>query len=114
MSRRNMGPERWLLIERHADETVKYYLSSFPSEVSVRRMIYLAHNRYKVEQGYQYLKEELGMDQYEGRFWTGFHHHITLCFMAYDFLVLMQKETDLKKNHPSEYQLRKFIAINAA
>jgi SRSO17 transposase len=114
MSRRNMGPERWLLIERHADETVKYYLSSFPPEISVRRMIYLAHSRYKVEQGYQYLKEELGMDQYEGRFWTGFHHHITLCFMAYDFLVLMQKETDLKKNHPSEYQIRKFIASNAA
>jgi SRSO17 transposase len=112
--RYKLGPERWLLIERHSDETITYYLSSFPADFSIRRIIHLAHNRYKVEQGYQYLKEELGMDQYEGRTWIGFHHHVTLCFMAYNFLVLMQKDTDLKKKIQSEKFIRKFIASNAA
>ena len=34
------------------------------------------------------LKEELGLDHFEGRSWPGFHHHATLCFLAYGFLAL--------------------------
>lgn len=55
-----------------------------------------AHEHWKVEQGYQQLKEELGLDHFEGRSWRGLHHHITLCFMAYAFLHLLQL-TSLKK-----------------
>ena len=44
--------------------------------------------RWQVEQGYQQLKEELGLDHFEGRSWPGFHHHATLCFLAYGFLAL--------------------------
>ena len=46
-----------------------------------------AHERWKIEQGYQQLKEELRLDHFEGRSWRGLHHHITLCFMAYGFLL---------------------------
>ena len=44
--------------------------------------------RWHVEQGYQLLKEELGLDHFEGRSWAGFHHHATLCCLAYGFLTL--------------------------
>jgi SRSO17 transposase len=44
-----------------------------------------------VEQGYQQMKEELGLDHFEGRSWRGLHHHLTLCFMAYGFLRLVQE-----------------------
>ena len=40
-------------------------------------------NGWQVEQGYQQLKEELGLDHLEGHSWPGFHHHATLCFLAY-------------------------------
>jgi SRSO17 transposase len=113
-SHRRPGPERWLLIELHADGMLKYYISNLPESTSVRRMIHLAHSRYKVEQGYQHLKEELGMDHYEGRFWMGFHHHVTLCFMAYDFLTLLQKEEHSKKTRSNERPDPHFIASHAA
>ena len=35
----------------------------------------------------QELKQEFGLDNFEGRNWRGFHHHATLCIVAYAFLV---------------------------
>ena len=44
-----------------------------------------------MEQGYQQMKEELGLDHYEGRSWRGFHHHACLVMLAYGFLALEQR-----------------------
>jgi len=88
---RRPGPERWLLIERHRDGRCKYYLSNAPRHTSVRRMLNWAHHRWKIEQSYQQLKEELGLDHFEGRSWRGLHHHLTLCFLAYGFLQLLRQ-----------------------
>ena len=41
-----------------------------------------------IEQDYQQLKEELGLDHYEGRSWNGWHHHVTLVMLAHSFLTL--------------------------
>lgn len=84
-----VGPERWLVVERLRDGTYKYYVSNLGPDVSPKKIIRLAHERWKVEQGYQQLKEELGLDHFEGRSWQGLHHHIALCFMAYDFLQII-------------------------
>ena len=42
--------------------------------------------RWRIERDYQELKDELGLDHFEGRGWRGFHHHGTLCIAAYAFL----------------------------
>jgi len=39
-------------------------------------------SRWPVEQGYQQLKEELGLDHFEGRSWRGFHHHAAMALLA--------------------------------
>jgi SRSO17 transposase len=59
--------------------------------------------RWKIEQGYQRMKEELGLDHFEGKSWLGLHHHITLCFMAYCFLLWIQSRFKKKdtKHHIS-------------
>jgi SRSO17 transposase len=93
-----VGPIRWLLIERLPDNSYKYYVSSFGANVSPSRIIRMAHERWKVEQGYQQLKEELGLDHFEGRSWTGLHHHIILCFMAYAFLQILGRRQSKKKD----------------
>ena len=80
----------WLLAEWPASEkaSINYFLCDLPADYSLRRLVRLAKSRWQIEQGYQQLKEELGLDHYEGRNWQGWHHHLTLVMMAYGFLTL--------------------------
>lgn len=80
----------WLLMEwpLGADDPGKYWFSNLPNTTTLQELIYWAKIRWWVEQNYQQLKDELGLDHFEGRTWGGWHHHVTLTMMAYDFLVL--------------------------
>ena len=42
--------------------------------------------RWICEQAHQQLKEELGLDPFEGRSWTGLHRHALMTMIAYAFL----------------------------
>jgi SRSO17 transposase len=79
---------RWLLVEWRTDGSIRYALSNLPATTRLEQAVGLWKTRWQVEQGYQQLKEELGLDHFEGRSWPGFHHHATLCFLAYGFLAL--------------------------
>jgi SRSO17 transposase len=83
-------PEVWLLIEwpRGEPEPTKYFLCDLPKSYTLRRLVRTVKSRWKIEQDYQQLKEELGLDHYEGRNWTGWHHHVTLVMLAHAFLTL--------------------------
>jgi SRSO17 transposase len=78
----------WLLIEEQADGDLKYALSNLPAGTSAVRAVRLWKCRWPVEQGYQQMKEELGLDHFEGRSWRGFHHHAAMVMLAYGFLLL--------------------------
>jgi SRSO17 transposase len=78
----------WLLIEEQADGDIKYALSNLPAGTSRLRAVRLWKSRWPVEQGYQQMKEELGLDHFEGRSWRGFHHHAAMVMLAYGFLLL--------------------------
>jgi SRSO17 transposase len=82
-------PEEWCLIEWPADEPepTKYFLSTLPATISRRALVDATKLRWRIERDYQELKQELGLGQYEGRGWRGFHHHATLCIAAYGFLL---------------------------
>jgi len=82
--------EVWLLVEwpRAEKEPTKYFLCDLPVPYTLRRLVRIAKGRWKIEQDYQQLKEELGLDHYEGRSWTGWHHHVTLVMLAHAFLTL--------------------------
>jgi SRSO17 transposase len=79
---------RWLLVEWRSDGSIRYALSNLPASATLAEAVSLWKTRWQVEQGYQQLKEELGLDHFEGRSWPGFHHHAALCFLAYGFLAL--------------------------
>ncbi len=78
----------WLLIEEQADGAIKYAFSNLPEGTGLREAVRLWKSRWPVEQGYQQLKEELGLDHFEGRSWRGFHHHAAMAMLAYGFLLL--------------------------
>jgi SRSO17 transposase len=48
----------------------------------------MAKLRRRVDRDYQEMKQEIGLDHYEGRMWRGFHHPATLCAVAHGFLAL--------------------------
>ena len=80
----------WLLIEERADGEIQYAFSNLPANTRRLQAVRLWKSRWPVEQGYQQMKEELGLDHFEGRSWRGFHHHACLVMLAYGFLVLEQ------------------------
>jgi SRSO17 transposase len=81
--------EETLLIEwpKGEDKPTKYWLATVDPEMSLRRLVDLAHMRWRIEHDYRDLKQEIGLGHYEGRGWTGFHHHGTLSIAAYGFLI---------------------------
>jgi SRSO17 transposase len=80
----------WLLIEEQADGKIQFAFSNLPVGTSRLQAVRLWKSRWPVEQGYQQMKEELGLNHFEGRSWRGFHHHACLVMLAYGFLVLEQ------------------------
>jgi SRSO17 transposase len=89
----------WLLIEWPADEAkpVKYWLGQLGSRPpGIRHFVKIARARWRVELDYRELKDELGLDHFEGRQWLGWYHHVTLVSIAYAFLRSEQLRT--KKN----------------
>jgi len=81
---------QWLLIEEQADGKLQFAFSNLPAGTSRMQAVRLWKSRWPVEQGYQQMKEELGLNHFEGRSWRGFHHHACLVMLAYGFLVLEQ------------------------
>ena len=78
-----------LLVEwpRSASAPTKYWLASLGEEaLGLRRFVRLAKGRWRIEQDYRELKDERGLDHFEGRSWPGWHHQVTLASMAYAFL----------------------------
>ena len=82
--------EEWLLIEwpTGQKQPTKYWLSTMPADTTLTTLVKIVKLRWRIERDYQELKDELGLDHYEGRGWRGFHHHASLCIAAYGFLVV--------------------------
>lgn len=87
-ARMTPGDPCWLLAEWPAGGPgpAKYYFSNLPEGTSVRALVRAVKGRWWVEQSYQQMKEELGLDHFEGRSWRGWHHHLTLVMVAFAFL----------------------------
>jgi SRSO17 transposase len=90
--RSELRPEQWALIEwpEGDKEPMKYWLSTLAEEMPLERMVLEAKMRWRIERDYQDLKQDLGLGDYEGRGWRGFHHHASLAIAAYGFLMAQQ------------------------
>jgi SRSO17 transposase len=80
------GEEVWLVGERRASGEHKYYLSNLPADTPLETLAATIKARWVCEQAHQQLKEELGLDHFEGRSWRGLQHHALLCQLAFAFL----------------------------
>ena len=62
------------------------YVSNLPPDATLKALVAAINARWICEQPHRQLKEELGLDHFEGRSWTGLHRHALMTMIAYTFL----------------------------
>ena len=80
------GDAAWLIGEHRMSGEKKYYLANLPAKTELRALAATIKARWICEQAHQQLKEELGLDHFEGRSWHGLHRHALMTMIAYAFL----------------------------
>lgn len=80
------GDAAWLVCEWRKSGEKKYYLSNAPESASRAALARMIKGRWVCEQPHQQMKQELGLDHFEGRSWTGLRHHCVLTMIAFCFL----------------------------
>lgn len=80
------GDEAWLVAERRSPDEIKYYLTNHPANARLKALASAIKARWSCEQAHQQLKEELGLDHFEGRSWRGLHHHALMTMICFEFL----------------------------
>jgi SRSO17 transposase len=82
----------WLVSEWEDGESepTKFHLSSLPLSTSHKELVRILKQRWRTERVYQDLKDELGLDHFEGRTFCGWHHHVSVALACYAFVVAEQ------------------------
>ena len=97
---------RFILIRRSLADPSKraYYRAAGPAQTTLAELVRVAGSRWKVEEGYEQAKGEVGLDEYEVRTWRAWYRYVTLALLAYAALVVMQgqaREEEKKVEQPS-------------
>ncbi|MBD2309884.1 IS701 family transposase [Chroococcidiopsis sp. FACHB-1243] len=96
---RSCGFQRWLLFRRcleHPDDPrfISYYQVFANSDTTLETMVYIAGQRWRIEECFKFAKDQLGLGEYEVRSWHGWHRHITLVLAAQTFLTVLRYQTE--------------------
>ena len=85
---------RHLAVARNAlDPTeIKFFLSDAPAETNVQTLLLAAFSRWRVERCFEDQKQEVGLDQWEGRHWLGLKRHLILTSVSYLFLARVREK----------------------
>jgi SRSO17 transposase len=97
------GPRERLLARRSLGQEaeLKYHRSNAPAKVTLLKLAQVRATRWTIEEDIESGKGECGLDEYETRGWTGWHHHTTLSLLALAFLALQRTRMG-EKNPPDE------------
>ena len=86
---------------------IKFFVSNAPPETSVQTLLLVAFSRWRVERCFEDQKQEVGLDQWEGRHWLGLKRHLILTSVSYLFMVRVREKLRGKKSRtdcvPSAY-----------
>ena len=98
---RRPGHEVWVIFRRglEAGAEIKCYLSNAPATCARTTLVRMSGWRWPVETALEEAKSELGMDHYETRTWRGWHHQMTLTFLAHHFLVRLRLRLKKRLRH---------------
>ncbi len=105
------GEEAWLVCERRASGERKYDLTNHAGDVSLESLAALIKARWVCEQAHQQMKQELGLDHFEGRSWLGLHHHVLMTMLAFAFLQHLRLGG---KNHDQQWAAASSVSAAGA
>jgi SRSO17 transposase len=111
------GWERWVLLRRSvaAPTELTAYVCFAPVGTTLADLVRVAGTRWTVEICFEAAKQEVGLDEYEVRSWTGWHRHITLACLAHAFLTVVRAHggdplAEVQKGDPRSGSLARFRA----
>jgi SRSO17 transposase len=92
--------ECWLFIREREDGEIRYSISNAPADIDESELHKASVMRWPIEQCFNEMKDQLGMDHCEARSWPAWHRHMLLVFIAYEFLLdIRMLVTDKKKSN---------------
>ncbi len=96
------GMRLHLVVARNAlDPTeIKFFVSNAPPEASVETLLLVAFSRWRIERCFEDQKQEVGLDQWEGRHWLGLKRHLILTSVSYLFMARVREKLRKKKSRP--------------
>jgi SRSO17 transposase len=106
------GMRLHLIVARNVldPEEIKYFVSNAPVGTSVATLLLVGFSRWRVERCFEDQKQEVGLDQWEGRRWLGLKRHLILTSVSYLFLAQVRERLRKKKSRvnrlPSAYRSR--------
>jgi SRSO17 transposase len=80
---------------RRATGELASYRCDTSRPVPLVRLVKVAGQRWRIEDGFQQAKGEVGLDDYEVRRWPGWYRHITLALLAHAFLVVTRTKATM-------------------
>jgi len=85
---------RWVLIRRSLTDPSEraYYRAYGPASITLAELVRVTGSRWRIEEGYEQAKGEVGLDQYEVRTWRAWYRYMTLALLAYAALVVMRAQ----------------------
>jgi SRSO17 transposase len=98
------GQPAWLVCEARSSGERKYYFTNHPPDTPRRTLVRAIKARWAYEQAHQQLKDELGLDHFEGRSWLGLHHHALLTMMAFTYLQHRRLASNLQAGKKNSIQ----------
>ena len=82
----------WLLVQRSITdpEDLAYYACFGAADLALAELVRVAGTRWIIEDAFKKAKQEVGLDEYEVRRWTGWYRHITLAVLVHAFLAVIR------------------------
>jgi SRSO17 transposase len=94
--------DHWLLVRRsrHDPTDRAYYVVFAPAGTSLRTLVRVAGQRWRIEQSFELAKGEVGLDHYEVRRWDGWYRHMTLAMFALAYLAVLRSHLQAQEEAP--------------